>query len=94
MSKYDIPIGSVIINMDGKNIGTFANHIPRRTHGAFWFADKVINVVFTWTGFQVWQGDVDERDLVQYPQWFDVKHGDVYRKQHGLRNSVRPKHSY
>ena len=84
MSEYDIPIGSVVIDLNGKNIATFANHIPRRKDaGAFTVAGHDLWPVYRTDGFQVWRGDVDERGLAQYPQWFNVAHGDVYRKQHG-----------
>lgn len=72
MSEYDIPSGSVIINLGGKNVGTFGNYITRRDGGPFkfGFGKREVRLIWGTDGFQVWQGDVDERDLAQYPEWF------------------------
>ena len=65
-------MGSVVINLRGKNLGTFANYIPRRNRGYFKFGKHRLLFMWETNGFQVWQGDVDERDLSDYPQWFNT----------------------
>lgn len=72
MGFSDIPMGSVIINFDGKNVGTFSTNIPRRDDGPVRFGFGQHELIFLWgtPGFQVWQGGVDERDLANYPEWF------------------------
>jgi hypothetical protein len=68
----NIPMGSVVIDHRGKNLGTFANHIPRRNRGYFKFGPHRLLFMWETNGFQVWQGRVDERDLADYPQWFST----------------------
>ena len=66
----NIPLGSTIINLDGKNVGTFGNIITRDGIAPFMFGQHSIKLLWHTAGYQVWQGDVDERDLAEYPQWF------------------------
>lgn len=68
----DIPMGSTVLNLRGKNLGSFANHIPRHNRGYFKFGQHRLLFLWETNGFQVWQGDVSERDLSDYPQWFST----------------------
>ncbi len=68
----DIPMGSVVLDLRGKNLGKFKYDIPRHNRGYFKFGPHRLLFMWETNGFQVWQGKVDERILADYPQWFST----------------------
>ena len=66
-------MGSTVLSSTGKNVGKFKWDIDQRFPGLFKFGNYRITLIFETDGFQVWQGDVDERSLAEYPQYFTLR---------------------
>ena len=71
MKKLEIYMGSTVLSSNGKNVGSFKWPMSQRYPGLFKFGNYKLTLIFETDNFQVWQGDVDERVLAKYPQFFD-----------------------